>query len=314
MRHIEEHSLPDNLSAIADKYDDVVGIRDQFLWKWFHFLSPYFRLSTVGERYAEKVQNDKSLLTFYVTLLDDLVDERNDQTTFEEAAKLPFTHHSADFDRSGVDGECLELAADVWNELQRSLRVAPRFREYVDLFYFDLRQTLNAVRYAYVVNNHPYSANMTEAYAHSSHNMVMLAFSDVELMHSPGFNREEFGALRTSLWKAQRMARIGNWVSTWERELAEGDFTSGVVTYAYEEGIITDEDLRCLWANPTEDVIDPVRRRVEENDVRGAFLDQWWQHHEELERGPELETVDLRALLDGMETVLEFHLDSEGKK
>ena len=314
MDEITEHDLPGNLEAIADEYEDVVGIRDRFLWKWFHRLSPYFCLSTVDGRYEEKVQNDKTLLTVYVTLLDDLVDERNDRTTFQEAAKLPFAHLSTDFDRSGVDERCLELAADVWDELQRSLRVAPGFREYVDLFRFDLRQTLNAVRYAYVVNNHPYSANTTEAYAYSSHNMVMLAFSDVDLMHSPDFNREEFAALRTSLWKAQRMARIGNWVSTWRRELAEGDFTSGVVAYAYETGIITDADLRRLWANPTEDVIESVQRRVEETDVRGTFLDQWRQHYEELERGPELETVDLQALLRGMETVLEFHLDSEGRK
>lgn len=314
MWQIEEHALPDNLGAIADEYDDVVGIRDRFLWKWFHCLSPHFRLSTVKESYAEKVQNDKSLLTFYVTLLDDLVDERNDRATFREAAKLPFDHLSVEFDQSGVDGECLELAADVWDELERSLRVAPRFREYDRLFRFDLRQTVNAVRYAYVVNNYPYAANTTEAYAYGSHNMCMLAFADVDLMHSPGFDREEFAALRTSLWTAQRMARIGNWVSTWKRELAEGDFTSGVVAHAYETGIITDEELRQLWANPTQELVDEIQRRVDEHDVRGEFLDQWRQQYAELERAPEMETVDLGALLDGMCTVLQFHLDSEGKK
>ena len=314
MRQIDECDLPPNLASIADEYDEVVGIRDRFLWKWFHSLSPHFRLSAVDERYAGKVRNDKSLITFYVTLLDDLIDNRNDWATFQEAAKLPFSGCTADSDRYGVDGECLELAADVWDELDRSLRTAPQFREYVELFRFDLRQTLNAVRYAYIVNNHPYSVNTTEAYAYSSHNMVMLAFSDADLMHSPAFDREEFAVLRTSLWKAQRMARIGNWVSTWKRELAEGDFTSGVVAHAHEAGIISDEDLRRLWANPTEEVIDPIRRRVEEHDVPGELLDEWRRHHEELAHGPELETVDLGALLDGMETVLAFHLDSEGRK
>ena len=314
MREIEEYDLPDNLEAIADEYDDVVGIRDRFLWKWFHFLSPYFRLSTVDERYVDKVQNDKTLLTFYVTLLDDLVDDRNDRTTFQEAAKIPFNHLSVNFGRSGLDEGCLELAVDVWDELERSLRVAPQFGKYTDLFHFDLQQTLNAVRYAYIVNNYPYSANATEAYAYSSHNMVMLAFSDLDLMHSPEFNREEFAALRTTLWRAQKMARIGNWVSTWQREVADGDFSSGVVAYAYETGIITDRDLRRLWANPSEGVIDSVRKRIQRNDVQGVFLDQWGRHYEELERAPELETVDLRALLEGMETVLQFHLESEGKK
>ena len=314
MKEVEDYDLPDDIESIADRYDEAVGIRDRFLWKWFHLLSPYFQLSTVEETYVKKVQDDKTLLTFYVTLLDDLIDEQNDRRTFQEAAKIPFNHFSVNFDRSGLDEECLEFAVSVWDELERSLRVAPRFREYSDLFYFDLQQTVNAIRYAYIVNNYPYSANRAEAYAYSSHNMVLLAFSDIDLMHSRGFNREEFASLRSTLLKAQKMARIGNWVSTWQRELAEGDFSSGVVAYAYEIGLITDQDLRRLWANPREDTVDPIRERLRRNDIEEAFLTQWQQYYEELERASELETVDVSLLLDGMETVLQFHLNSEGMK
>lgn len=314
VEELRDHTLPENLAAVAEEYDDAVGQRSQFLWKWFHFLNPYFRLSTVREQYEDKVRDDKTLLTFYVTLLDDLVDERNDRVTYQEAAKVPFDHRAADEGRAGVDGECLAFARRVWEEFEGSLRVAPQFREFRDLFEYDLRQALNAVQYAYVVNNYPYTANMTEAYAYSSHNMVLIAFADIDLMHSLQFDREELGTLRSILWTAQKMARIGNWVTTWERELAEGDFTSGVLVAAYERGVITDDDLRRLRTNPSDEVVASVVERIEDEDVPAALLDQWGRYYEEIERTPELASVDVDDLLAGMVTVMEFHLASEGLK
>ena len=314
MDELQDYTLPEDLAALADEYDAAVGHRDQFLWKWFHYLNPYFRLSTVEERYESKVQKDKTCLTFYVTLLDDLVDEHNDRITFQEAAKVPFDARRVDEGRAGVDGEWLAFARRIWEEVEESLRMAPRFREFRDLVEYDLRQTLNAVRYAYIVNNHPYVANMTEAYAYSSHNMVLLAFADIDLMHSRQFNREELGTLRRILWTAQKMARIGNWVSTWKRELLEGDFSSGVLVYAYENGVVSDDDLRQLWTNPTADVVESVTERVEREDVRETLLDQWQRYYDEIERAPDMDSVDVDGLLVGMEKVMEFHLDSEGMK
>lgn len=311
---LHDHTLPENLAALADEYDTAVGHREPFLWKWFHFLNPYFRLSTVREEYERKVQNDKTLLTFYVTLLDDLVDERNDRVTFQEVAKVPFDHCEVHDGRTGVDEECLALARRIWDELEGSLRTAPQFGRFRDLFAFDLQQTHNSIRYAYIVNNYPYVANLTEAYAYGSHNMSLLAFADIDLMHSLQFNREEFTVLRAILWTAQRMARVGNWVSTWRRELSEGDFTSGVLVAAYEGGVISDENLRQLWANPTADAVESAAERIEHAGVKESLLGQWRQYYDAIERAPKLDSVDVDGLLAGMETVMQFHLDSEGLK
>ena len=314
MDELRDYSLPEDLAAIADAYDAAVGHRDQFLWKWFHCLNPYFRLSTVQPRHERKVQDDKTLLTFYVTLLDDLIDCRNDRDTFREAAKLPFTGRTADPEQACVDAECLALAEEVWEQFERSLRAAPRYEEFRDLFEFDLRQTLNAVRHAYVVNNYPCAANMTEAYAYGSHNMVMFSFADIDLMHSPAFDRGEFGTLRTVLWNAQAMARIGNWVSTWRRELPEGDLTSGVLVYAYENGVVSAAEMRRLRSAPPEAVVETVAERIEREGVKECLMDQWRQYHATVERASGLESVDVDALLTGMETVMRFHRDSEGLK
>ena len=313
MDELRDYTLPDDLAAIADAYEATMGHRNTFLWEWFHCLNPHFRLSTVQSRYERKVQDDKTLLTFYVTLLDDLIDSRNDRVTFQEVAKLPFDESVVNRG-SDADEACFALAEDVWEKLDQSLRTAPRFEEFREVFEFDLRQTLNAIRHSYIVNNNPYVTNMTEAYAYGSHNMAMLAFADIDLMHSTEFDRGEFCTLRTVLWAAQAMARIGNWVSTWKRELREGDCTSGVLVDAYERGIVSAEEMCQLRMDPSEEMVASVTERIEREGVEARLLAQWQEYYDTIECASKLESVDVDALLTGMETVMRFHLASEGRK
>ncbi len=42
------------------------------------------------------------------------------------------------------------------------------------------------------------------------------------------------------------MARIGNWITTWKRELKEGDLSSGVFAYAVSKNVVNSEELKKL--------------------------------------------------------------------
>ena len=314
MEEVRRHTLPDALETLADRYDAVLSVRDRVLWKWFHLLNPYFRLSSVAPEYESKVRDDKTLLMFYLTLLDDLMDQRGDRATFREAARLPFEPRRVDFDGEDVDEQCLGFAYDVWDEFERSIEEAPRCEEFRPLFGYDLRQVLCGVRYPAVVNAYPQAANLTEAYAYDAHNMAMFAFASVDLMHSPEFDPAELSSLRRCLWTAQRMARIGNWVTTWRRELVEGDLSSGVLIYAYENGLVDDEELRRLRTGPDPAVVDAVSERIERAGVRETLIEDWDAYYERLEEADRLESVDVDRLLDGMSVVFQFHFGSEGLK
>ncbi|WP_254537017.1 terpene synthase family protein [Halomarina litorea] len=311
---VEAHRLPPRLAAIADRYDAAVGVRDRFLWKWFHHLNPAFRLSSVAPAHERKVRTDKSLLTFYVTLLDDLVDERDDLATFQEAAKVPFDHCRAEADRRGVDRRVLSLAEEVWDAFERSARCAPRFGEFVDLLRYDLQQAVNAVRYGHITNRYPQGTTLRESYDYASHNMAMFSFADVDLMHSPSFERRELRGVRSCIWTAQRMARIGNWVSTWKRELASGDLTSGVLVCAAEQDIVSEGDLQRLREDPDEAFVATLRERIDREAVPALLLEQWRAYYEELAVAADLDSVDIDRFRRGMRRVMQYHVESEGRK
>lgn len=309
---VRTHRLPGEVAAYADRYESVVGIRDRFLWKWFHHLSPSFRLSAVDDGAADAVRRHKTLLTVYATLLDDLLEAWGDRETFERAAALPFTTGPVPVEGAAVDEEYLALTRDVWAELEAAVDAAPYGDSWAALFRFDLRQVINSIRYAYVVTSTGHVANMTEAYVYGSHNMVVFPYADLDLMHAPAFDRAELPQLRRLLWYAQQMARIGNWVSTWERELGEFDYSSGVVIRALERDVVTREDLLAARDDPA--LMTDVREAIAGAGIEDELLGEWVNRYSYLHDAVELSSVSVEEYLDGMETVLRFQLGARGAK
>lgn len=309
MQSVSDHALPPNLASLADEYSERIGVRDRFVWKWYHLLCPAFRIPVVDCEYEQDVRDLKTCLTFYVTALDDLVDQLDDRTTFEEVAKLPFEAQTPDPTVDGVDEEYLSFMETVWRRVERRVTTAPRAGEFLDMFQFDLRQMLNAIRHTDLVNSHPETINLSEYTHYAPHNMAMLAYAEIDLMHSSSFDRQELGALRALVTEIQYLARIGNWVTTWERELLEEDFSSGVIAAAVDEGIVSPTELRSL-----DDVHERVRARITREGVANDLLERWDDEYERIRAEYELDTVDVDQLLDGIETVLEFQRQGEGYK
>lgn len=304
---VEAHELPKYLDELAERYEREIGVRDDYLWKWFHKVIPRIRLSSVDPKFEERVRAQKTHLTFFMTLLDDLADQRQDKPTFEEAANIPFESQSVTV-YEGVDERYLQFTEEVWEHLIADISTSPYYSEYRDLFFFDLRESIQAMRYSLQVNREPRMANLTEAYAFGSYNMVMFPYADIDLMHSPSFQREELDELRELLFRAQKMARIGNWVSTWKREAKEGDFSSGVIAMAKEEGVGNLEERQ-----PNNAAQSDLIRAIEAREVPDQLLDEWSEIQNELAEFS-LESINVNDFLNGMETVLEFHLGSQGKK
>ena len=315
IERVREHELPPGLSRVVDDYEATIGDRERFLWKWAHHLFPTFTLSCVPTEHRETVRDTKLLGLMFVSVLDDTAEKHGDRATFEEAAKIPFNHVAPAFDRDGVDEDVLAFAASLWDRVSPRLERAPRMEEFGEIARFDLTQVLNAIDYSSVANEDVAFVTGNELQTYEAHNMMVFAFADLDILHSPAFDRSELASLRRVVERAQRMVRIGNWITTWERELGEADFTSGIVVYALENDIVSVDELRALAADGGETVVDEVAEVIRDHDVEDVFLRRW---HEELAAAREFErdvdSVDLAAYLDGIEGIMDYHLASRGLK
>lgn len=315
LERVEKQPLPEHVLPLIDSYEEIVDDRDRFLWKWAHSLFPKFTLSCVDPGRVEEVQDAKLVALLFVSILDDVAEKHQDLTTFEEATKIPFDHRSVNLERDGVDSDVLILASDVWNQLAPTINEGPRSGEFEDIVRFDLKQVLNAMEYSYVANQHLEMISEYELRTYDAHNMMLFGFADMDLVHSPVFDQSDLAVLRRVITRAQRMVRIGNWITTWERELIEGDFTSGVVAHALEHDIVSVDDLRASQEETSDTDVETLVGTIQDHNVEDVFLNLW---HQELATGRELEdeiaSVDVGTYLDGIETVMEYHLASRGLK
>lgn len=307
-REVVETELPPAVAELSEEYDRRVGDRDRYLWKWIHNLFDAFTLSCVPEGRRESVKTTKTVLTMFVTVLDDLADRRRDGATFAQARRVPYAPGAVDPETPGVDGELVRFVRRLWDAVETRLLDAPRRGEFDDLLAFDLRAVIAAMDYARVLNDTPSMANLEGTRHYGPHNMTMFPYADVDLMYSPGFDAGELGALRALVWDLQRMARIGNWVTTWRRELREDDYSAGVVVAALERGLF---DPRAGCGRSA----DEAAATIEAHGLDREFLREWRRRFDAVRRrSVDVATVDTDRLIDGMRTVMEHHLASDGYK
>ncbi|WP_254523833.1 hypothetical protein [Natrinema caseinilyticum] len=312
---VRQQDLPDTVLPLIESYDEIAADRDRFLWQWLYHLFPTFRFSCVQDERGRTVRDAKLVATIFAVVADDVAEQHADRATFDELTAIPFDHRRSNPDRDDVDGDVIRFLSDVWEQFTALYDSGPRSAEFEDLLLFDLKQVFQAVEYSYLANDYPGLVSERELWRYDAYNMLIFVYADIDLANAPSFDSSELSLLRQVCDRTQRMARIGNWISTWKRELAEGDCSSGVVVHALENDIVSHETIRTIRRNRTDAVVRPVIESIEESDVVDRFLQCWRAEYEKaMQFESAIDSIDVGTYLDGFERILDYHISSEGHK
>ncbi|MCP4246354.1 MAG: 1-deoxy-D-xylulose-5-phosphate synthase [bacterium] len=305
---IRNKPLPEDLEHWVRVYAEV-GHRDPFLWKWCLEGVELTSLPCVDLHLRQTNNVTKVLGVMLDVLLDDVADRSGDSEFLELLLAIPFGAGCGDLEALPSDQQIYaRTAGRLWDAIWERARAYPRFDEFLELFRFDWQQLLNTMRYSHMVNGDPSLLNLAEHDLYLPHNMHMMISGTLDLMCSESFDAAELGAIREAVWHAQCMGRVGNLVTTWERELEEGDLTSGVFARALQVGALRSEDL----AQPDRQ---RVRAAIKEHDCEGYFIGCWEHHRAQIaSRAGGTRSVDLRCLLEGLERLFTIHVGSRGLK
>ena len=286
-----------------------VGKRNMYLWKWVRQGVEATALSCLAEEFYDFACDTKVLGVVLDVLLDDIADQKGDPRLLEQLLNVSFDDSRLKLKEiAAEDREYAEFTIDVWQEIKRRTRQLPLFEEYATLWRYDYLQLFNAMRYSHMLNDDIALLNLAEHDLYLPHNMHIMISATVDLMCSPSFDHSELGLLRDGVWHAQCMGRIGNLITTWERELGDGDYTSGVYARALVEGDVTLEQLR---NKDSQNVAQAIRNGGHED----YFLVRWATLRQRLlELAPRVHSVDLGKLLKGYERLIRLHLGSRGYK
>lgn len=306
---IQSIELPAELTPWVAHYQQV-GKRRPFLWAWVFRGLDITTLSSVQPSLRTPVLVTKLLGVMLDVLLDDIADVRQDMEMLESALEIVSGRGGpAEWDRFGEEGQrYLQCIVAVWSEIRLRVQSLPRFPEFTDILTYDYNQLFNTMRYAVLINRHTSLLNLAENELYQPHNMHMMVNWTIDLMASPGFIMSELGLLREVGVRGQLMGRIGNQVSTWERELKDADYSSAVFGYALREGFIDHAQIQ-RWDK------EQIRKTLLAMDVESFFLRQWQRLHDEiLLFADRIVSVDVRRLLTGLNELIRLHLGSKGLK
>ena len=225
---------------LVDKYLTVFTHRDPRLFT--DFLVTGYRkttLSCVDQHLREEVMYAKVCLGMLITLYDDLADNPG----FFSPVLLK------DLYRLGLDeiyypkelNPTHDLALHLFREMRETLRRFPRYMDYKPILSFDVKHIFLANQYSELMTAYPSIRNLSEGRSFGPYNMGMVAAGMIDLMASSRIETKELGKIREVLIQGQRIGRIGNVITTYEREKNEGDLTNEMLMHPQGISIAKDE-------------------------------------------------------------------------
>lgn len=302
---IQRVKLPPELQKWVKEYEKV-GERNEFLWKWIYKISEVTHLSCISKKYAKSLRNIKFFISMLIILLDDVADKIKNKKLLNGFSKILFKQTYIIYNQLNLkEKNYIELAIKLWGDIIERIKKYPRFNEFENTFKDELVQIFNGMKFAYLVHKKPHLINKRNYWLYFPHSMQVIMYSTFDLMCSPKFDFQELKQLKEILLQAQKMARIGNWTITWEKEIKENDYTSGVFAYGMDEKIITPNDLK--KENKLE-----IIKRIKSSNIENELLKEWEESCYEIKLlNEKIKSVNIKRLLSALEKLLILELSSK---
>ncbi len=220
-----------NIDELVNFYLNYSNIRNERLFR--EFLPKGYRdttISSVSKEVFNEVILSKLYLGMIITLYDDFADnpKYKNPTLLKEMYLLLEGIETTSTNRTN---NIYILAKYLLEGLFETVGKLPNGKTLKSLLEFDLRQVFLANRYSELLNDIPGVANINESKHHGPYNMGMVAAGTIDLMGSSRLSKYKIGKSREIFLSAQRYGRICNVLTTFEREMEEGDLTNEIYIY-----------------------------------------------------------------------------------
>jgi len=309
---VQKVKLPPELQKWVKEYEKV-GDRSEFIWKWLYKMNEISSFFKVPKKYFFPLVKVKTLFNMFIILVDD-VSERDQEDLLDNLLKVPFYRSCIKNQNLSSDEKLyLNFTIKVWKEIMNIIKNFPEYNKHQKMFYFDVYQVLNEVRYAYLIYKNPFLINELEYWIYFPQGMQIIVDFDLDLMCFEKIELENLGNLRRIVLILQKMARVGNWLSTWSREIKHGDFTGGVFAYALGRGVIKTRDL--LDSRSSMEKQKKIIKKIKISKAEKYLLCEWEKDYKFLKKiGKDLEQINLNKKLKKFSYLLYMHLISQGYK
>jgi len=282
IKTIQKVKLPIDLRKWIEEYEKI-GERDRFIWKWLYKINKIWVHPSIQPKYSLSLAKIKTLYNMFIVLIDDVAEDKNKERLLNKLLLISSTQNKIkqlqDYELILEEKKYLQFTIKVWKTIIKTIKIYPHYNEFRDLFFYDTDQFLNAVKYTNNILKHPYFINSTEYWLYIPHSMQIMIDFDLDAMCSSKNIlkniKNDIGTIRPIILCLQKMGRIGNWITTWEREVKNNDLTSIVVPYAIENQILEYKDIQSTDKNK-------IIKKIKSSFIEKRILKEWEEYYKKL--------------------------------
>lgn len=223
----KKHNLK-SIDELVDFYLTYSHIRNERLFR--EFLPKGYRDTTISS-VSKDTFDDVILTKLYLGMIITLYDDFADNPKYKNPILLKKMYLLIEGIETTSTDSIYVLAKHLLEGLFSTAEQLPNGKALKSLLEFDLRQVFLANRYSELLNDIPGIANINESKHHGPYNMGMVAAGTIDLMGSSTLSKYKIGKSREIFLSAQRYGRICNVLTTFEREMEEGDLTNEIYIY-----------------------------------------------------------------------------------
>lgn len=237
---------------------EIFAHRTEYFWKW---LQVAFQIATLRIP-ADKFVAANSLKCRSASIdiiLDDICDNAQDEALFESCVEIFKTKTIKE------DTSLLRIVHNQWLSVCQDMESAPNYARLQNDIDQGYEWLFDGFRHTFSILKGKSTLGWEEVIEKFPHTIHVYLGGLMDLLYFPDLPLAEIENYKKVFIATQKMAQIGNWISNWEREILQGDFTSPVMLFGFHRGLIRPEDIES----------DNVVQRVKDSKLEDYFLQEW---------------------------------------
>jgi hypothetical protein len=260
-----EQLLIDRFEALRKNYPSIYAHRPFYIWQ---LGQAFWQLVSLNLSDTDFLQSSslKFRIGVATILLDDICDMGRDKAVFDKC--LLALEGQIDNDNWT---ELYQLLRDIWAVIQNTIKQAPNYTLLKPTWEEAYQKWIDSFEYSLSIYEE--SSDFGEAWERDleiiAHSTSFYLNGLIDLLFVPNLSTQQVSSATEVFLRTQKMVQLADWAATWERELPQRDFTSGVFTMALQNGWITSDD---LMAN---DSLEKVRQQIRNSPVEGLLWKEW---------------------------------------
>lgn len=311
-KHVNWKDIIDRFNSVRMELFGGLGKRDLYLWKWVYNTSAktklvYSRKESTNPDLEELATSTKTLGVMWDVLADDVADELEISQAKKILPDLLYENGKVGKQLTKDEEGYVEFTHSVKRRVFDLAKKLPGYKRHKNSLVHEYDNLCETMKYALEIRIDPAQIDLKKYINILSNNMHVVINGVIDIMKLDYPETiEEDQNLRMLLWYAQRMGRIGNSVTTYERELAVNDLSSEIIAVALSFGYID--------RNALQDA-SKILKTIHEIKLEETMWALWKNYKHRIESMVrDLPLLDVNSFLKGLIIGRKLHEHSRGKK